>query len=125
VNAIALNQHGLPDYGSVSGSLAIWIQQIGIAVSYISTAPYCPDNIAPLGKITERCGPDHGGGGRCNRNLRPDALYCNTYNGYCGSSELHRLAQPNEDSWDWFPQACRKKETAPVVENVNVKAVTG
>ena len=53
-----------------------------------------------------RCGPDYGGG-RCNKTVHPDAIYCNSENGWCGNTDAHKDAQPDEDIYDWQPTSCR------------------
>ena len=57
----------------------------------------------PLSDVKGRCGPQFGG--RCNKNLADWAVYCNTYNGWCGTSCRHRYAQDG-DEYDWGSNKC-------------------
>ena len=52
-----------------------------------------------------RCGVAYGG--RCNRNRvgAENAFFCNTLNGWCGSSDAHKNAQ-KDDAYDWQPESC-------------------
>ena len=58
----------------------------------------------PLSQHTGRCGPNWGG--RCNKNLGSDAVYCNVDNGWCGVTDAHKNAQPS-DTYDWAPASCQ------------------
>ena len=53
------------------------------------------------------CGPSNGG--RCNKTLHPQALYCNSETGLCGDGDDYKNAQPDEDIYDWNPNTCRRK----------------
>ena len=75
----------------------------------------CP----PLSKIKGSCGQQHGG--RCNKDLKHDALYCNLKIGKCEPSFEHNSATL-EDVYDWKPesckvwrsdQACKRRTTTP------------
>jgi len=77
-------------------------------------AEICP----PRSKTPGRCGPKFGGG-RCDRDYRPWAIYCNSRSGRCGKSKRHKNAQKNEDRFDWRPNSCRVPE-----EEVNSVALT-
>eukprot|EP00756_Hemistasia_phaeocysticola_P025183 Hpha_TRINITY_DN15991_c0_g5::TRINITY_DN15991_c0_g5_i7::g.74630::m.74630 len=58
----------------------------------------CP----PVSTTYGRCGPS---AGRCNKYQVHFAIYCNTTNGWCGSTAAHRDAQPG-DEYDWEPTSC-------------------
>ena len=58
----------------------------------------------PLSTEAARCGPKWGG--RCNKNLKDWALYCNVDNGWCGDTEDHKNAQSG-DEYDWEPVSCQ------------------
>merc|ERR1712176_344646 len=66
-----------------------------------TTIQVCPGLSATRG----RCGPKYGG--RCNRELASDAIFCNSKNGWCGNTDAHRNAQPSEDKWDAAPSTCQ------------------
>ena len=51
----------------------------------------------PISNTPNRCGPDYG---RCNKDVREEAEYCNTENGWCGNSDAHKNAQIG-DEYDW------------------------
>jgi len=55
----------------------------------------------PLSNRPGRCGPSYGG--RCNKNTRSYAVYCNIDNGWCGTTAAHRDAQAGSE-YDWEPQ---------------------
>jgi len=55
-----------------------------------------------------RCGPLFGGK-RCNQNLIGYAVYCNTDNGWCGTTNAHKNAQ-SDDIYDFNPVSCVKPE---------------
>ena len=57
----------------------------------------------PLSETKGRCGPQFGG--RCNKNLADWAVYCNTANGWCGTTCRHRYAQDG-DEYDWSSNKC-------------------
>ena len=56
----------------------------------------------------DSCGPEYG---RCNKNLHPNKVYCNRYNGCCGTSKDHRDMQIDEDKYDWEPMDCQGRES--------------
>lgn len=58
----------------------------------------------PLSETVGRCGPEYGG--RCNKGLADYAVYCNTANGWCGTTDEHKNAQAS-DEYDWEPQLCQ------------------
>ena len=62
----------------------------------------------PLSQTPGRCGPEWGG--RCNKDLVDDAVYCNERNGWCGASDGHKNAQEGDD-FDWQPKRCNGKKT--------------
>ena len=57
------------------------------------------DIVHAVSQIPDKCGP---GFGRCNKLLGSWAIYCNTDNGQCGETDVHRDAQPG-DEYDWEP----------------------
>ena len=58
----------------------------------------------PLSEAIGRCGPAYGG--RCNKRLADDAVYCNTETESCGTSDDHKNAQAG-DEYDWEPRLCK------------------
>ena len=67
---------------------------------HLNNISECP----PLSKIKGRCGQQHGG--RCNKDLKHDALYCNLKMGRCEPSFEHNSATL-EDVYDWKPESCK------------------
>jgi len=57
----------------------------------------------PVSQTYMKCGKDIG---RCNNHQFPGALYCNTWNGWCGNTDVHKNAQAG-DEYDWDPTDCR------------------
>ena len=71
-----------------------------------STAFQSKEICNPLSQSRWRCGQEWGG--RCNKNLEDGAIYCNKENGWCGNTEQHKNAQP-DDIFDWMPKSCQDK----------------
>ena len=67
---------------------------------YSNIISECP----PLSKMKGKCGQQHGG--RCNKDLKHDALYCNLKIGKCEPSFEHNSATL-EDVYDWKPESCK------------------
>merc|ERR1712190_512042 len=70
-----------------------------------------------------RCGPQFGGK-RCNKNLADYALYCNMYNGWCGSTIVHKNSDM-VDMYDFDPVSCKKECTVEVLSVDHASGVEG
>ena len=63
--------------------------------------------LSDVSSFVPKCGPSYGK--RCNALLNPQDLFCNTDNGFCGNTLAYKDAQPDDDSYDWDPNSCRRK----------------
>ena len=88
-----------------------------LAVNVKHEYHYCYDV-----KKRGRCGPSFGGvtGVRCNPGLTDwmSVGWCNADNGWCGVTDAHRCAQPDQDMYDYNATTCFVLE--PVAEETLV-----